>query len=349
MKIAFRVYSKKPLGLSARGVVGILQACYWSDLRTLRLLSRSDREDLSAEEVLASAERSASDRLELLSSHGSVKMSWLYGPRAHLFSQVLAGDLDVASEASRHLRELMAQLCETVDALYGACDLERIFLNDAEISASRGDPSRWLIRPYWFNYFGAEYSDQIPKGPLVEAGATVNEARGGATRLLLEEDPTAVKEEARQSIAKVWPVFLRYDDKARFHHAIEADLTAIRGMKPPASNEDTILDVVGDPRAFLSSVSTRRLEGARWVSERGRSVRHSREALQVARRFESELRDEPEKLLNVMAVYGELVREECHGSWTIGRLHYRGEPVLRYGTFGLRVRPVVREFFEAIS
>ncbi len=106
---------------------------------------------------------------------------------------------------------------------------------------------------------------------------------------------------------------------------------------------------LGNARSFLASIPERRKRGVEWARQRGIMISRPRDALLVARRFEAQVRDDQELLLDLLATYGDLIRESRNGRWSIGRALFRGEPVVRTGVLGLRASPVARDFLEALS
>ena len=127
------------------------------------------------------------------------------------------------------------------------------------------------------------------------------------------------------------------------------DLSAVRELAAPPSQERDITGILGNALAFLASIPERRKRGVEWARQRGITISRPRDALLVARRFEAQVRDDQELLLDLLATYGDLIRESRNGRWSIGRALFRGEPVVRTGVLGLRASPVARDFLEALS
>lgn len=348
MKLSFRAFSRYPLGPRCEAASQLLESSGVLSGQELLLLSRSDRRDLSREEIFEETRTSRNDRLELKGGAGSVTFGWVYGPQAHIFSQSIVGDLEVETEARADFARTFFETCREVGAFFAACDLQACFRADLDLWSRQGDVTKRLIRPYWLNFLGFEYQSQIPVVALKELGIRVEATDAVGVEIQLPFRDSGVDGWLREAVAAAWPVFVTSNSAASLPKPVTVDLAAVRELALPPSQERDIRGVLGDVPRFLGSIRERRERGVEWARQRGVIISRPRDVLLVARRFEAQVRDDQELLVDLLATYGDLIRESKNGRWSIGHALFRGEPVIRTGFLGLRASPVARDFLAAL-
>ncbi len=350
MKVSFYIYCRAPLGKLLSAIVETCGRATGCAPRKLLLTSRQSREDLPQDEILRSAAASGSDSCDIVMDAGEIGMAWLYGPRHDV--PRMWGTLKVSGKDLSQLRALLNELCMVTRATYAVGEQEAIrtaslLANEVDKYETEGLVSA-LHALHWWNYFGPEYGEQLPVTDGVRAAATeVEEVEGGGVVVITRLSPKdPVQPDRVAALAREWPVFRKYDQKAGFKTPVRIDYSQVWELAAPASKEGPVREVVGPPDEFIASVSTYARRFNEWAQSRGLSPKTEEDFLLVLGEHVAVIRDE--LLVPAIAAFGELVRAKMGGVWRKSILH-RGEPVVMKPGKPWTARRVIVEVFEGME
>jgi len=330
MKVSFYLYSRLPLG---RRLTSIIELCRSSPVVTpeeVLLTSRERRADLPTDEVIRSAEASDSDSCEIRTVRGDISMAWVYGERRHV--PRLWGTWQVAGHELADIVTVLGELATVTGTTYGVCDLEAVrqvsMRSEPDTYETQGNVGA-LRQLFWWNYFGTEYRRELAvTDDLRRAAANLVELEGGGLVVVTRPKPNDPVDQARLTIvAKLWPVFRKHDQKARFRTPVRIDYSQVWGLPSPRTRVTSVREIVGPPDEFIASVAAHAERFREWMRGKRLGEPQSEEALiAILQKHEQFIRDE--LLVPAIAAYGELVRQKTGGAWKKATLVNRGEPVV---------------------
>lgn len=302
MRVRLRLYCRAPLGHVLDRFLKALGSYPPLAPRTLSLVSRCGRTDLSIEEMLRSASTGADDICELTTAKGDVGLHWLYGFRHHV-PKVWA-TLNIRREELPAIRGVLGKLTGVVQTSYGICDTETV----RQIPTRRSWPGLIfpsLRRPpmadephtyetegvvsalhdfYWWNYFGPEYRAQLPLTDAVRAAAfELEELDDGGLVLLTRRSPKdPVDPECLAVLAREWPVFRKYDKKAGFKPPVRIDYSQVWNLPAPELPALRLpRETVGPPDEFIANVPSHARRFVAWAQSQGLAPPGDQNYLQV--------------------------------------------------------------------
>lgn len=314
------------------------------------LASRHHREDLSRDEIVGSAEKSTDDICTIKTQLGELGLHWSYGARRlvpRVWGTLSVGEADVSK-----IKPFLNRLSDVSGCTYGVCDLEKIrdesMSKEVDVYESDGVVSA-LQALYWYNYYAPEYRNQLPITDGVRmAAAELEESAGGGLVIITRHSPKDGVDTAKLSaLAREWPVFRKYDSKARFRSPVRIDYSGVWSLPGAVSKAATVGSVIGEPDEFIASVSGHAELFFRWSSQKGLHPKSEEDFQRIFHEHEPVIRDE--LLVPAIAAYGELVRQKLGGRWEKARLFHRGEPIVVKPGRPWTARRVILEVLEGLE
>jgi hypothetical protein len=345
VKIAFEIYGRRPLGKLLGEILDALAKHPATAPREIGLFSRSGRVDIPRADILASAERSATDTCTVAAASGEITVRWMYGPRAS--AQSLIGRISVEPQHCSSLKELLAELCVITGAIYACCDLEATIDADSRFVGGMLFREQAFVGVYWFNYFGREYREALKVDEAIHHHATEVRELGEGLCLTLGATPEEREEASAKGIAEHWPVFQRYRPGTKFANAVAIDYGEIRGLEKPRSAVTTIGSTVGAADDFIASVHIYAQQFHEWARTKGLSPKTEGDFQKIFQEHEPFIRDE--LLVPAIAAYGETVKAKMGGVWRKAELFHRGEPVVARPGRPWTARRVILEVLEGLE
>jgi hypothetical protein len=345
MRLAFSVYGRRAIGKELAELTDLFDRSVIGPIQKASLHSRSGREDLSRDEIWASARATSADACSIEAAHGSVTARWFYGPNAR--AQAISGVATVGKRELGGIVDVLKDTCAWAKAVYAYCDEKAV--TDRDIQSANGSLFRenGFFGLYWFNYFGPEFSNAMPLTNGVATVARVEVADGGGRVLLLGEVPGSLLDDNARLIADGWPFFAKYQRGAEFRPSVEIDYSALRGLDAPRSREEAVAAVVRDADGFIASVPVLADRFHQWTQSKGIAIATADDFSRVFRDHEAAIRDE--FLLPAIAAYGEFIRARSGGVWTKAKFFHRGEPVIARRGRPWSNRRVVYEVLVALE
>lgn len=346
MKIHFDVYGRRPLGRLLRGVLERLERFSPTMPASVSLSSRHGRHDLPREELLRTAVSNPFDVCTVDTPAGEVVAVWRYGPGTSV--PTVFGSVDVAPEDLPELGSCLVDLSMHVGASYAVCDLDGTAFSPPDgidTYVSRGI----FFDLFWWNYFGPEHAGALALNDRIAPSVARKEVlSNGAVVVVTRSAPTTpVDKQKVQAIAAEWPVFLKWNAKAKSQRVV-IDYSEIRSLPAaPTPRERKIADFVGPADAFIASVAEHARRFMEWAAANEAEPKTEEDFRRLFREKDAVIRDE--YLVPAVAAYGEAVRRRINGEWTKAWLFDRGEPVVGRPGRPWSRRRVIHEVLEALQ
>jgi hypothetical protein len=257
----------------------------------------------------------------------------------------LWGTLDIGPEALAAYPAFLSELASASGVFYAVCDRESHRLEAMRAGPDlHGAPDRIeaLESAYWYNYFGHEFRDQVPVAAL-ESFARVERSPDGLAVLLADSPGAANVARMQES----WPVFRSQSPTAAFRPPVGIAFDDVWRVPPVSLSPRSPSQVVGPADAFIATVADEAMRFRAWAQQQGLQGGSPHELREFLKKNSAVVLDE--WLKPAIAAYGEAVRAEIAGEWSVSRMLHRGEPVVRRRSRPWTARRVVLEALETLS